>query len=418
MQLSSLWRSLPAVAGLLLLAACATDEPPTVEVRKGDFTVRLVEAGSISALHSTTIDVPSLRMNLQILWLAEEGGSVAPGDTLVRFDPTEARKLVEEKTAGLDMALAALRKGQAEVESELSSLKSTLTYDSISWRLSSLRAERSRWESDVARQEAELQHHQSTLALEKSLARSRAQETIGRETVGNLQLKVEQARAELATAVEALGQMVITAPRRGMVVHMPVWKGDRMEKVKAGDSPWRGSSIIELPDFDTMLVDLSVSEVDMGLVKVGDSCSVVLDAWPDRAFSGRVMDMGVLARERDDDSGVKAFDLRVRLDGTDPVLKPGMNARATLHGYHASQALSLPVEALHQDEDGWHVWLWEKGGRRRQSVVPGPGDGDRVELRKGVEEGQRVIVEEQENLDKPASTPSKPKGGAPVPGRP
>jgi len=407
--------------GLVLLVACARQEPPTVEVRRGDFAVRLVEAGSISALHSTTIDVPSLRMNLQILWLMEEGSSVAPGDTLVRFDPVEARKLVEEKEAGLDMALAALRKGQAEQESELASLKSTLTYDSISWRLSGLRAERSRWESEVARQVSELQHHQATLALEKSLARSRAQEAIGRETVGSLQLKVEQARAELATAREALDQMVITAPRRGMVVHLPVWKGDRMEKIKAGDSPWRGSSIVELPDFDTMLVDLSVSEVDMGLVKVGDSCSVVLDAWPDRQFSGRVMDMGVLARERDDESGVKAFDLRVRLDGTDPVLKPGMNARVTLHGFRAPDALTVPVEALHQDEDGWHVWLWDKGERLRQAVQPGPGDGDRVQIREGLTAGQRVIVDPQAlaaaatEANPARKTPQPAAGG---PGRP
>lgn len=384
--------SLLLVAALTLAAGCGRATRPVVEVQRGPFEVRLVEAGSISALHSTTIDVPALRMNLQILWLIEEGSSVAPGDTLVKFDATESRKQVEEKEAELDISLAALRKGQAEHEAQMASLKSTLTYDSISWRLARLQADRSKWESEVARQEAELQFHQSTLALEKSLAQNRAQETIGREGLGSLELKVSQARAELGTARDALGQMLIRAPRRGMVVYLPIWKGDRMGKVKVGDSPWRGSSILELPDFDTMLVDLSVNEVDLNLVKLKDSCEVVLDAWPDKRFSGRVLDMGVLARERDDESGVKAFDVRVQLDRADPILKPGMNARATIFGFREAAALSLPVEALHQDAQGWFVWLAQGAGQARQAVEPGPSDGDRVLLRSGLSEGQPVLL--------------------------
>ncbi len=381
-----------ALSALLLALACEPGGPSTMAVQRGPFEVRLVEAGSISALHSTTVDVPALRMNLQILWLADEGLSVAPGDTLVRFDPTEARKQVEDKEAELDIALAALRKGQAEHAAQMAGLKSTLTYDSISWRLSRLQADRTRWESEVARQEAELQFHQSTLSLEKSVAQSRAQEAIGKESLGSLELKVNQARAELASAREALAQMVIQAPRRGMVVYLPIWKGDRMGKVKVGDSPWRGSSILELPDFDTMLVDLSVNEVDLGLLHVKDSCEVVLDAWPDQRFSGRVLDMGVLARERDDESGIKAFDVRVRLDKTDPILKPGMNARVTLYGFHEDDALSLPVEALHQDDQGWHVLIPDGQAVRRQAVEPGHGDGDRVLIRSGVTEGQMVLL--------------------------
>jgi RND family efflux transporter MFP subunit len=389
-------RSLTGLAALALVllwpAGCARDARPVVKVARGPFEVRLVEAGSISALHSTTIDVPALRMNLQILWLVEEGATVAPGDTLVSFDATEARKQVEDKESELDIALATQRKGLAEHLSEMESLRSTLTYDSISWRLSRLQADRSKWESEVARQEAELRFHQATLALEKSLARSRAQEEIGRESLGSLELKVNQARAALATAREALEQMVIRAPRRGMVVYLPIWKGDRMGKVKVGDSPWRGSSILELPDFDTMLVDLSVNEVDLNLVKAGDSCQVVLDAWPDRRFSGRVLDLGVLARERDDESGVKAFDARVRLDQADPILKPGMNARVTVFGFREEAALSLPVEALHQDAQGWFVWRPEGAGQRRAAVTPGPSDGDRVLLRGGLEEGDEVLL--------------------------
>lgn len=377
---------------LLLQWGCSQPEPPTVTVERGPFRVKLHEAGVLSALNSKTINVPRIRMNFQILWLVDEGTEVVPGDSLVLFDPADADKQVEERLSDLDIALASQRKGVAEHESEMAGLKSTLTYDSISWKLSRLRAERTRYESEIARQEAELSFHQATLSLEKSIARFDAQRAIGAEQLNELQLKVDQARSELRIARDFRSQMTISAPQRGMVVYLPIWKGDRMGKVKEGDSPWRGAAILELPDFDTMMVDLTVSEVDYNLIQVGDSCEVVLDAWPDRRFSGRIREVGVLARERDDDSGLKAFDVNVLLDVADAVFKPGMNARCTIFGYEEDDALSLPVEALRQDELGWFAWLYEDGQLTRRDLEPGISNGDRVLVKSGLEAGQRVSL--------------------------
>jgi HlyD family secretion protein len=378
--------------GWMMALSCSREEIPTVEVELGDFQVRLVEAGVLSALHSTTISVPQIRMSFQILWLVDEGTLVESGDTLVRFDPADTDKQVEEREADLEIAIAALRKGKAEHESQMATLRSTLTYDSISWKLSRLRAERTRYESEVAKQEAELAFHQSTLSLEKSQAQHEAQLAIGAEQLNQLELKVDQAQTELDKAMKYRKQMVITAPQRGMVVYLPIWKGDRMGKVKAGDSPWRGASILELPDFDTMLVDLSVSEVDYNLITVDDSCEIVLDAWPDKRFHGVIRDVGVLAREREDDSGLKAFDVTVLLHQSDPSFKPGMNARVSIFGYREENALSLPVEALNQDEESWHVWLPDGQNLLRRNVEPGPSNGDRVLIRSGLEAGDRVSL--------------------------
>lgn len=376
----------------LVLVACRESSVPTVTARRGVFEIRLKEAGTVMAVNSIAVGVPKLRMNLQILWLLEEGTDVDVGDTLVVFDQSEVSKAIEDRQSEVELAEAALRKGEAQQEAEVSALKSTLTYDSISWKLSSLRLERTRYESEVARQEAELQFHQATLSLEKSVSRLQSQLAIRDEELGGLRLKVEQADAELRKARRDFEEMIVRAPRRGMVVFLPIWKGDRMGKVKVGDSPWRGSTIIELPDFDSMQVDLSINEADFNLVHVGDSCEVVLDAWPDRRFSGRVADMGVLARELDDESGMKAFDVTVRVDGRDEILKPGMNARVTLFGLREEDRLSLPVEAVRQDEEGWFVWLRTGSSFERREVRPGLSNGMRVVVLEGLEEGDEAAL--------------------------
>jgi HlyD family secretion protein len=398
------WRRMVAAAagGLLLaglLGACRESSVPVATVEQGLFEIRLREAGTISAVNSMTVGVPRLRMNLQILWLAEEGTIVEKGDSVVVFDQTEVSKAIEDRQSELELARAALRKGEVTQATEISALHSTLTFDSLSWQLSGLRRERTRYESEVARQEAELQFHQATLSLEKSVARLESQLAIRDEELGGLRLKVEQAEAELRKARRDFEEMIVRAPRRGMVVFLPIWKGDRMGKVKVGDSPWRGSSIIELPDFDTMQVDLSINEADFNLVRVGDSCSVVLDAWPDRQFSGRVTDLGVLARERDDDSGLKAFDLSVRIGEADEILKPGMNARVTIYGLREENRLTVPVEALRQDEEGWFVWAREGGRFERRPVEPGLSNGNRSVIHAGLSVGEEVALSDPASAD-------------------
>ena len=388
------WTLLPAL--LLLLAACQRESPPTATVERGDFDIVLREAGAVSAVNSVTIATPRLRVQLQVMWLIDEGTMVEPGDTLVIFDRTDVQKQIEDRQSELDIALANLHKGQTQQEAELSNLRSSLTYDSTSWRLSRLRLERTRYESEVSRQESELQFHQATLSLEQSQARYRAQLSISEEELRGLELKVEQARADLENLEQDYADMIMTAPRKGMVVFLKVWKGDRMGKIKVGDNPWRGSSIMELPDFDLMQVDLQVDEVDYNLVHVGDSCDVVLDAWPDRHFSGFVKDVGVLARERDDDSRLKAFDVEVELRGRDEVLKPGMNARCTIFGGGSRDVISLPVEAVHRGEEDWFVWMRSGGGFARHPVVVGQTNGDRLLISEGLNEGDEIALVDPE----------------------
>jgi HlyD family secretion protein len=376
-----------------LLAGCRQEEGEWLTLERNAFEVRLFEAGSISALHSTTVSVPRVRMNLQILYLADEGTLVKAGDTLVVFDQAEVQKRIEDRESALELAEASLRKGTTRLKTELAQRRSTLVFDSTSWELSRLREERTRYESEIARQEAQIFFYQSTLSLEKSRAALVAQLEIQKEEFNELQLKVAQAKADLKKAWKDHDNMVVKAPGRGMVVFLPIWKGSTMGKVKVGDTPWRGSSIMELPDFDTMQVDLKIDEVDFNLVHLRDSCDVVLDAWPDKHFSGRIVDMGLLARDREDDSGLKAFDVQLLLDESSEILKPGMNAQCTIFGYREEDALSLPLEALKRKNEGWFVYRNRSGETAWVEVTIGPSNGDHVLIHEGLEPGDRVQLD-------------------------
>ncbi|MCA9787119.1 MAG: efflux RND transporter periplasmic adaptor subunit, partial [Candidatus Cloacimonetes bacterium] len=333
----------------------------------------------------------------QVQTLIPEGSSVEKGDTLVIFDRTELQKEIDDRLNELDIAQASYNKVEARLKAELRNMQSSLVADSTSWLLSKLRQERTVYESEMVRQEADLQFSQATLSYEKSRSNYIAQVGINAEELKEADLKIQTARDNLRKARKEYDDLVLTAPGPGMVVYLPVWLGGEPRKIKVGDQPWRGAGLIELPDFSSMRVTLQINEVDLNLVSLDDSVSVVLDAWPDRHFSGRITEVGVLAREKDGDSNTKVFDVTAVLDQRDPILKPGMNAQTTIFGTRIDEALAVPVEALFRDEQGWHVFRIAGKSIESVPVEVGPTDGDRMVVLSGLDAGDRLSLVDPAN---------------------
>ncbi len=393
-------RWFPALFLLGLLLCCGGESPPGLTTEKGLFEIRLNEAATVSAVNSTTVSAPRLRIQLQVQWLIEEGTQVEKGDTLLIFDRTELQKEIDDRINELEIAQAGYNKNSARLQAELRNLQSNLVADSTSFLLSELRRERTRYESEMVKQEAALQFAQASLSYEKSRANYEAQVGINREELRELELKIENARENLAKSRREFDQLVLTAPDKGMVVFLQVWMGGEPRKIKVGDTPWRGASLIELPDFSRMQVKMEINEVDLNLVSLGDSLDVVLDAWPDRHFEGSVTDIGVLARESENGGTARVFDLSAELVDQDAVLKPGMNARATIFGRRIPDCISLPVEAVQRDEDRWFVWELEGAEFVERDVVVGPTDGDRIVIREGLQAGRRISLVSPEEWDR------------------
>ena len=65
---------------------------PTILVKRQDYNIVTSAEGSLVGLYSVPVRVPRVRRgSMRIAWLAPEGSVVARGDTLVRFDETDAR---------------------------------------------------------------------------------------------------------------------------------------------------------------------------------------------------------------------------------------------------------------------------------------------------------------------------------------
>ncbi|RPJ54826.1 MAG: HlyD family efflux transporter periplasmic adaptor subunit [Acidobacteria bacterium] len=168
--------------------------------------------------------------------------------------------------------------------------------------------------------------------------------------------------------------------------------GGSPPEFRAGDRIWSGAAIAEIPDLSTALVACRVDEADRGRLRTGLTAEVRVDALPDTAFKGSVVDISALARLDLSGPRVRNFDLTVAMDRTDPRLRPGMSATVRLAVDCIEKAVLVPPAAVFA-RDGKTVAYVAAGRRfeRREVEVLRRGP-ESVAVGKGVRPGDRVAL--------------------------
>jgi RND family efflux transporter MFP subunit len=376
---------------LVVILRNKTSDLPSAPIKYGDFMIELTANGEVQAAQSINISAPRVNTNLQIVKIAPEGSVVKKGDFLLQFDTNELQKVIDDKQSELEIAQANLQKSKASLEANMARLNSALENAQASYELAKLRLDQMAFEADVKIQEEKLQLRQAEINLEQAKSNLEAQKLMDAAELTTLDLKVVQAKAELDKAREQLKQLTITAPAPGLVVYQKVWKGSTMEKIKVGDTPWRAQVLLTLPDLSQMQVNTEISEVEIGKLKNGQTVTIKLDAFPDPTFTGAVSDVASLAHEKEGTENVKVFDVIITINQTDPILKPGMTAKATILIAKFSNKYYVPIEAVFDQEGKKIVYVLE-GKFKPVEVVLGERNDNFVVISGKVKAGLNVSL--------------------------
>ena len=237
---------------------------------------------------------------------------------------------------------------------------------------------------DPAFPEAALIRAQASHALAKSeLAR---QQRLGSRSVASeadLDRALAEERRSYAALLEAetrLAHSVIRAPFDGLVNSLDLDPG-------AYVSP--GTPIAQVLDTANLELTLLVSDRQVAAIEIGDVARVRIDPLGNRVVEGRVVRKG---RAPQDDT--QRYPVVVALPNPDGAMLPGMLAHAVLEVGRAP-AIRLPEGALVREFELDYVFVVDDEGRARRfrvSARPVPFRPDQVEVRAGLEEGQRVAV--------------------------
>lgn len=205
---------------------------------------------------------------------------------------------------------------------------------------------------------------------------------------------VTRANSLIKKAKFKLETTTIHAPRDGLVVYATI-EGSN-EKPQLGMIPFEGQPLIYLPDLTNMVVDTEVNEIDIGKVTIGGPVAIRLEAYPGAVFEGKVLKIGSLAKlkrsARSNDSGVKVFDVTVKVDGTDPRLKPGLTAVAEFVVDHADEVVAVPLSAVASRGGNHRVQVAGPGGIVEREVSLGASNDELVIVESGLDAGDKVVI--------------------------
>lgn len=225
--------------------------------------------------------------------------------------------------------------------------------------------------------------------------------------------QVAQAKAALNSAEINLRYTRIVSPVNGMVISRNVDVG---QTVAASFQTPTLFTIAE--DLKLMQIDTSVDEADIGKVRTGQDVEFTVDSYPEATFKGRVSEVRNAPTTV---QNVVTYDVVVKVNNPDLILKPGMTANVTITTAIKNGVLRVPNSALRFKLPGKErenpgtkggapaatgVWVLEGGKPRRAAFTPGISDGNYTEVAAGdIREGMEVIVEATGGGDKkPAVT--------------
>jgi hypothetical protein len=183
-----------------------------------------------------------------------------------------------------------------------------------------------------------------------------------------------------------MNKFEITAPKRGMVIYAKEHRGDK-RKVGSMVSSW-DPSVATLPDLSVMISRTYVSEIDINQVRMGQKVRLGVDAFPDRKYTGEVIKVSNVG-EQILGSDSKVFEVVIRIDGTDPVLRPYMTTSNSIVINKFENANFLPIEAVHSEDS--IPFVYKKNGVK-QIVLLGAMNDNQVIVEKGLIAGEEVYL--------------------------
>jgi hypothetical protein len=368
----------------------------TAKLARGDIVDRQVLSGELRAASSVVLTVPRTdSWQLTIRWLADDGAIVKAGDKVVEFDNSAFTAQLEEKHLGVLEAEMTLRGAQDLGAIESASKQTELRQHRIALEKAAVRAD---VPADLLTgreaQERQLEKKRAEVAVEKAEHTAASQRDELALDLRVKQIELDKAKRAIEAAEKTIADLVLVAPRGGLiVVDDHPWLG---RKIHVGDTVQPGMTVVSLPDMaEAMQVHAELSDVDDGRITVGMTGTCVLDAYPGDPIACKVKELTPVARSKGEGSLRRAFAVELELGPgtkTDPArMRPGMSVKVELHARAQPGAVAVPRGAIVFADPGAPPRLRMVAGGLRE-VKLGACDAQACAVESGAAEGEAVVV--------------------------
>jgi len=306
----------------------------TIKVERGEISSVVTATGTINPV--VTVLVGSQISGTIKELHADFNSRVKEGEVIAQIDPAIFEAQVEQGRANLLSAQANLLNAQANFKNAQANLSKAEIAVVDAKR--TLERNKELIEKKVIAQATldTTQTNYDTAIAQREVAK--AQLESARSQVESSRAQVEQARAGLKVAETNLKYTTIRSPVNGIVISRNVDVGQTVAASLQAPTLFTIAK-----DLTRMQVDSNVSEADIGRVAKDQDATFTVDAYPDRTFRGKVLE---IRNAPITVQNVVTYDVVIQVDNSDLRLKPGMTANVSVQIEHKENILKIPNSAL------------------------------------------------------------------------
>ncbi len=201
--------------------------------------------------------------------------------------------------------------------------------------------------------------------------------------------EVKRAQAALDLAKLNLSKAEVKTPIDGVVTSL---------KLSAGSEVMAGTPLLTVIDPASYVVRAEIDETDIEKIKVDSEAEITFDAFPNRIFAGKVKEVGISFIKTE--TGSKVFPVDIQIIGLDlNELREGLSGDVEIKTSQLSSILAIPIDAV-VEENFTFVFQVNKKEKTvvKKKVDLGDSSDEYVEVKKGLKEGDLVVVDPPSSL--------------------
>ena len=307
--------------GLTLAAFKRGDKAVDVrleKVQKRDLVAYVTASGQVQP--HTKVDVASNVSGRIVKLSVKEGDIVKKGQFLLQIDPATYQADVQREAAGVASARADLARAKANLEQSQNSYRRS---------------------NEIVKENPALISAEQIEQLKTTVDVNNALYQAALHTV-------DQMNAALQNSQSNLAKTTILAPMDGRITRLAVQQG---ETAVPGTFSKDQALLLTISDMSVLETKVKVDETDVARLHVGDTAQVLINAFPDTTFRGKVTEIAhssVVAGTTSGGSSDQAVDYEVRVQLIDPPVdtRPDFSATAKIVWDSRKSVLSIPIIAL------------------------------------------------------------------------
>jgi HlyD family secretion protein len=337
----------------------------TGKVQRGDLTQIVTANGEVKPVQQNQANVNANSMGRITEILVKEGDMVTKGQLLLRTEDVQQSAAVEAQSAAVKTSEADLAAQDANVQSAKAALDTAQAdLAQAKAKLKQASDNFNRGQELMKSQLLDQEHFDQRLSdfqvakasadsAEAHLVQAKAQYQQAAYNRDMAKARIGQSKAQLVGYNNMLAQTVYKSPMDGMITSLPVHLG---ENVVPGIQNAVGSLLYQVSNLSIMTVEVKVDETDIPNVKLDQTADVLIDAYPNKTFKGKVTQIGEAAVGRTSGttsgatatSAEEAKDFKVVVTISDPPanIRPGLSATAKITTASRKDAITVPIQAV------------------------------------------------------------------------